>query len=80
LSESIKTGVPKSAATRLDLADVETKGLKSVVQETTAAVEKSLIEDMLEKTHGKKIEAAKRLGISRPTLDAKIAAYGIKAE
>jgi DNA-binding NtrC family response regulator len=51
-----------------------------VVQETTAAIEKSLIEDMLEKTHGKKIEAAKRLGISRPTLDAKIAAYGIKAD
>ena len=80
LSEAIRTGVPKSAATAIDLNELETKGLKAVVQDMTAALEKSLIEEMLEKTHGKKIEAARRLGISRPTLDAKMEAYGVKAD
>jgi DNA-binding NtrC family response regulator len=35
---------------------------------------------VLAETHGKKIEAAKRLKISRPTLDAKMEAYGITVE
>jgi transcriptional regulator with GAF, ATPase, and Fis domain len=81
LSESIRAGIPRAAAAAgIDLNDAETRGLKAVMQNAIAALEKSLIEEMLEKTHGKKIEAARRLGISRPTLDAKIKEYGIRAE
>ena len=81
LSEAIRAALPKAAAAAgVDPGEIESKGLKAAVQDATAALEKSLIEDMLQKAHGKKIEAARRLGISRPTLDAKIKAYGIEAE
>ncbi len=80
LSEAVRKGGLSLRAAPADLADVESKGLKAVVQETTAALEKEIIEKMLAETGGKKIEAAKRLAISRPTLDAKITAYGIKLD
>ena len=47
------------------------------MREAIADVERKVILKVLEETHWKKTEAAKSLGISRPTLDAKIEAYGL---
>ncbi len=41
-------------------------------------VEKSCIKRALERARGKKIEAARILGISRPTLDKKLGEYGLE--
>ena len=49
--------------------------LKDVVREAIEEVERKIIARTLEETGWKKTEAARRLEISRPTLDAKIAAY-----
>jgi len=48
--------------------------LKKIIQE----VERRVITEVLEKTGGKKLETARLLGISRPTLDAKIEALKIR--
>ena len=48
-------------------------GLGAKVAET----EKEAVEKALKKTHGNKIKAAAMLGISRPTLDAKMKKFGI---
>ncbi|RKY24393.1 MAG: sigma-54-dependent Fis family transcriptional regulator [Planctomycetota bacterium] len=80
LSEAIREGGPHAGVPAADIDDVEHSGLKAVVQRAVAAVEKDAIEKMLAKSGGKKIETARRLGISRPTLDAKIEAYDIKLD
>ena len=51
--------------------------LKDVVREAVEDVERRLIARTLEDCAWKKTEAAARLGVSRPTLDAKIEAYGL---
>jgi DNA-binding NtrC family response regulator len=45
-----------------------------------ARLEKAAVSDALRQARGKKIRAAAILGISRPTLDKKIALYGLVAE
>jgi transcriptional regulator with GAF, ATPase, and Fis domain len=52
--------------------------LKDIVREAVEDVERRVIAKALEDSGGKKAEAARALGISRPTLDAKIEAYGLK--
>jgi transcriptional regulator with GAF, ATPase, and Fis domain len=51
--------------------------LKDIVREAIEDVERRMIAKTLEECSWKKTEAAARLGVSRPTLDAKIEAYGL---
>jgi DNA-binding NtrC family response regulator len=48
------------------------------LQECLSSLEKTLIMNTLKETGGKKIEAAKRLGISRKVLWKKLKNYGIE--
>ncbi|MBI4617740.1 MAG: sigma 54-interacting transcriptional regulator [Planctomycetes bacterium] len=74
LSENLKGG----RARGIDLAAVQGRGLKDLLREYTEALEKEVIELTLSESGGVKSEAARRLGISRPTLDAKIDTLGIR--
>ncbi len=56
------------------------KSLKDVVARTVEDVEMHFIRTTLMDAEWKKSKAAEALGISRPTLDAKIEKYGIKRE
>jgi transcriptional regulator with GAF, ATPase, and Fis domain/pSer/pThr/pTyr-binding forkhead associated (FHA) protein len=51
--------------------------LKDIVREATEEVERKVIARALEECGWKKTDAAAKLGISRPTLDAKIEQYGL---
>jgi len=51
--------------------------LKDIVREATEEVERKVIVRALEESGWKKTDAAAKLGISRPTLDAKIEQYGL---
>ena len=51
---------------------------KELYRFIVSAVERPLIETVLEKTYGNKIRAAKILGINRNTLHAKIKKLGIE--
>ncbi|MHC4821140.1 MAG: helix-turn-helix domain-containing protein, partial [Planctomycetota bacterium] len=76
LSSSIRVhSVPRMLPPALD-----DRPLKVQVKETVEIVERRAIEEALRRANGKKSETAKILGISRPTLDAKLAAYGIKRD
>ncbi|RKY12857.1 MAG: sigma-54-dependent Fis family transcriptional regulator [Planctomycetota bacterium] len=66
------------AALRARLEAKKGVGLARIRQEIVGAVEKAAIEAVLQEVGWKKSAAARRLGISRPTLDAKIARYGIR--
>ncbi|MDQ7780018.1 MAG: helix-turn-helix domain-containing protein, partial [Planctomycetota bacterium] len=54
------------------------RDLKDVVRAAVETVERDAILKVLQQTGWKKSEAARVLGISRPTLDAKIEAYGLE--
>jgi len=51
--------------------------LKDIVREATEEIERKVIGRALEESGWKKTEASAKLGISRPTLDAKIEQYGL---
>ncbi|MHC5009587.1 MAG: sigma 54-interacting transcriptional regulator [Planctomycetota bacterium] len=51
--------------------------MKEMVKEVAEDLEKKMIRAALDRSRGRKAQAARLLGISRPTLDAKIEAYGI---
>jgi transcriptional regulator with GAF, ATPase, and Fis domain len=51
--------------------------LKDIVREATEEVERKVIARALDESGWKKTDAAAKLGISRPTLDAKIEQYGL---
>jgi transcriptional regulator with GAF, ATPase, and Fis domain len=51
--------------------------LKDIVREATEEVERVVITRTLDECGWKKTDAASKLGISRPTLDAKIEQYGL---
>ncbi|HYE98420.1 MAG TPA: sigma 54-interacting transcriptional regulator [Planctomycetota bacterium] len=55
----------------------EGTALKDVVRQAVEDVERRLLRKVLDETGWKKIEAARLLGVSRPTLDAKIEQYGL---
>ena len=52
--------------------------LRELVREQAEQVERRAILQALERCRGRKAQAARLLGVSRPTLDAKIQAYGIR--
>jgi DNA-binding NtrC family response regulator len=52
--------------------------LKDAARAAQEIVEARIIERVLKETKWKKVLAAERLQISRPTLDAKIAQYGLQ--
>ncbi len=62
---------------RLLPAHLDDRPLKDMVRETVEVVERRAIGEILRRTGWKKSETARLLGISRPTLDAKIALYGL---
>jgi two-component system response regulator HydG len=64
LSEAVRRGGPGSSSNG--------HSLREAVQEATREVERSLITDALRHEQGNKSAVARRLGISRPTLDAKM--------
>jgi len=51
--------------------------LKEIVREATEEVERKVIARALDECGWKKTDAAAKLGVSRPTLDAKIEQYGL---
>ncbi len=59
------------------VADLGRKPLREMVREVTEALERGVIEAALARSQGRKARAARLLGVSRPTLDAKIEAYGL---
>ena len=52
--------------------------LKEVVREATDKVERAAIQAALDVHKWNKVQTAQALGVSRPTLDAKIDPYGLK--
>jgi DNA-binding NtrC family response regulator len=59
------------------VADLGRKTLKDMVREVTEDLERRVIRAALDRARGRKTQAARLLGVSRPTLDAKIEAYSI---
>jgi len=73
LSEEIRLGsVPRLFSERLS-----DRPLKDITKEVIQAVERQVVREVLNHVSWKKTEAARRLGISRPTLDSKINLYGL---
>jgi len=58
----------------------DTLDLRELTARETEAIEKRAITEALRRTKWKKTEAAALLGVSRPTLDAKIDKYGLTKE
>jgi transcriptional regulator with GAF, ATPase, and Fis domain len=74
LSEAVR-GTPEDPGI---VADLGQKALKDMVKDATEEIEKRVIAAALRQSRGRKSQAARLLGISRPTLDAKIEAYGLE--
>ena len=55
----------------------EDRDLKEVVQDAVDLIEKEVITAVLERNGGRKAVSARELGVSRPTLDAKLKRLGI---
>jgi DNA-binding NtrC family response regulator len=51
-----------------------------MVKDVTEELERKVILAALGRSGGRKSQAARLLGVSRPTLDAKIAAYAIEVQ
>ena len=62
------------------VADLGTKPLKEMVREVTEKLERKVIQEALRQSRGRKAQAARLLGVSRPTLDSKIDNYGLVVE
>ncbi|MCK6480389.1 MAG: sigma 54-interacting transcriptional regulator [Planctomycetaceae bacterium] len=67
--------VPRSLPARLD-----DRPLKDLVRDSVEFVERRAIQEALARTQWVKTETARILGISRPTLDAKIQQYGLEKQ
>lgn len=52
--------------------------LKEIVHRVVGEIERKVVLEAMNRCGWKKVEAARTLGISRPTLDAKLAEYGIE--
>jgi transcriptional regulator with GAF, ATPase, and Fis domain len=57
-----------------------TLDLRALLSRAQEQVERAAIEEALRRTKWKKVDAAALLGVSRPTLDAKIEKYGVKKD
>ena len=73
LSANVRGG-PREPA---EVAELGKRTLKEMVREVTEGLERGVIQAALDRSEGKKAQAARLLGISRPTLDSKIEAYGL---
>ncbi len=73
LSETIRV----KSAPDMDMLQME-RPLKDIVKDAVDKVESEVISRTLAQTGWKKSETARMLGVSRPTLDAKIAQYDLK--
>jgi transcriptional regulator with GAF, ATPase, and Fis domain len=73
LSPELRSG----SVRRLLPERLDDRPLKELVRDTVESVERKVIADTLGRTGWLKTEAARALGVSRPTLDAKIAQYGL---
>jgi transcriptional regulator with GAF, ATPase, and Fis domain len=71
------TGGGMSGGTGSGDKPLDTLELRDLVQRETESIERRAIAEALRRTKWKKTEAAAMLGISRPTLDAKIEKYGL---
>ena len=59
------------------VADLGDKSLKEMVKGVTEDLERTVIQEALRRCRGRKAQAARMLGVSRPTLDSKIDNYGL---
>jgi transcriptional regulator with GAF, ATPase, and Fis domain len=73
LSESVR----RAPAEPAPLPALGKKSLKEMAKEVTEDLERRAILEALKRTRGRKAQAARILGVSRPTLDAKLASLGI---
>jgi DNA-binding NtrC family response regulator len=62
------------------VTDLGERPLKDMVREVTENLERRVIQAALDEARGRKAAAARLLGISRPTLDAKIESYGLEVK
>ncbi len=59
------------------VADLGKRTLKEMVKEVAETLERKVIQEALNRCRGRKAQAARMLGVSRPTLDSKIDNYGL---
>ncbi len=81
LSEKVITAESLRDEIRSEKAPIQIpqgSALKDIVREATSEVESRVITKVLEDTDWRKSEAARILGISRPTLDSKIETYKLE--
>ena len=76
LSDPIRKAVPVS----VPVTDLGTKSLKEMVREVSDDLERRAIVEALRRSRNRKAQAARLLGVSRPTLDAKLEALGSVVE
>ncbi len=74
LSDSVRGGQGERIPAVADLGD---KTLKEMVREVAEELESRVIQEALHRCRGRKAQAARLLGVSRPTLDSKIESYGL---
>jgi transcriptional regulator with PAS, ATPase and Fis domain len=76
LSESVRGRIAETPV----VTGLGEKPLKEMVREVAEDLERKVIAAALQKSGGRKSQAARILGVSRPTLDAKLEAYGIEVQ
>jgi len=74
LSDSVRGSRSETVAAVADLGE---KTLKEMVREVAEELESRVIQEALKRCRGRKAQAARLLGVSRPTLDSKIESYGL---
>lgn len=76
--DSLRDEIRQQRGLPLPAALVAAGGLKEIIKAAVEDLERRVISDTLSSTGWKKSEAARLLGISRPTLDAKIEEYRLE--
>ena len=74
LSDSVRRSVAEPPPVPL----LGKRSLKEMTREVVDDLERRAIQEALRRTRGRKAQAARLLGVSRPTLDAKLALLGIE--
>ncbi len=76
--EILSAQIRERAVPRFLPARLDDRPLKDIVRDTVHAVERRVLREALDRAGWKKTETARILGISRPTLDAKIEQHGLE--
>ncbi len=76
--EILSAQIRERAIPRFLPARLDDRPLKDLVQDAVEIVERRAVREALDRAGWKKTETAKILGVSRPTLDAKIEQYGLE--